>query len=527
MGSRALEAKSAVVDALFAAFPHAFPDSDREPDPELGIDPAALSRDDLVDWMDSGRFEPFALALDKVGACANPVQLRGSSIRVDTTTGEIVSTYSSAEEAGGVTYVPCGNRREDVCPSCSRLYAGDTFQMIRAGIVGGKTVPEHVSDNPLVFATLTAPSFGRVHGRRDGTGMCHPTTRGDERCEHGRPRSCSARHSEDDELRGQPLCEECYDYESHLAWHWWAPDLFRRFTIALRRSIAKDLGVAATRLGEVATVQYAKVAEPQRRVAIHFHALIRLDGARTKDGFAPAAEGLDATRLAWHVRRVAAQVRLEVPGVDERDPTRVLAFGRQVDARPVTTKRRPDDPDRDLVPEQVAGYLAKYITKSTGGEDGGNAHHRRLRAVARTLADRARDAIQAEDLEDDDEEPDSSYATFGKWVHMYGFRGHFSSKSRRYSITLGALRRARCRARALIADAERTGVPIDLADREAELLADDEEETTLVIGSWEFTGTGWASETERVLALASAARARQYARDRAGGTQVHVSTIRE
>lgn len=35
------------------------------------------------------------------------------------------------------------------------------------------------------------------------------------------------------------------------------------------------------------------------------------------------------------------------------------------------------------------------------------------------------------------------YARLGKWVRMLGFRGHFSSKSRKYSITLGALRRAR------------------------------------------------------------------------------------
>jgi hypothetical protein len=30
-----------------------------------------------------------------------------------------------------------------------------------------------------------------------------------------------------------------------------------------------------------------------------------------------------------------------------------------------------------------------------------------------------------------------------EWAHMLGFRGHFSTKSRRYSTTLGALRQAR------------------------------------------------------------------------------------
>ena len=55
-----------------------------------------------------------------------------------------------------MTFTRCGNRRADRCESCSRLYAADTFQLIRAGIAGGKTVPQAVADNPLVFATLTA-----------------------------------------------------------------------------------------------------------------------------------------------------------------------------------------------------------------------------------------------------------------------------------------------------------------------------------------------------------------------------------
>ena len=167
-------------------------------------------------------------------------------------------------------------------------------------------------------------------------------------------------------------------------WQWWAPDLWRRFTIALRRLVAKPCGVPANRLAEVATVQYAKVAEYQLRGVVHFHALVRLDGPRTADGFAPAPTTIDAAALADLVRAAAASVRLTVPGVDADDPSRVLAFGRQLDARPVRSNRRTDDPDRALSPEQVAGYLAKYATKSvgdTGATD--NAHHRGLRATAR------------------------------------------------------------------------------------------------------------------------------------------------
>ena len=157
--------------------------------------------------------------------------------------------------------------------------------MVTAGVTGGKTVPETVAANPLLFVTLTAPSFGPVHTAHEDGRRCHPRSR-ETACEHGQPTSCMAVHAPGDELVGAPLCQECYDTASAVVWQWWAPELWRRFTIALRRSLARTLGVAESRLGEVASVQYAKVAEYQRRGLVHFHALIRLDG--------PAAEGIGA-----------------------------------------------------------------------------------------------------------------------------------------------------------------------------------------------------------------------------------------
>jgi len=463
---------------------------------------------EVCDLLVSGRFDAWSQALARVGDCAQPIKLRGRSETVDTTTGEIVSTYSSEQEPLGVTHVRCGNRRASECPSCSRLYAADMFHLIRCGVTGGKTVPETVAENPLVFATLTAPSFGTVHGRRDEHRRCHPHSRRGPRCEHGRPRTCHATHGEDDPALGQPLCPDCYDYASHLVWQWWAPDLWRRFTIALRRLVAKAFEVPATRLVDFATVQYAKVAEYQVRGVVHFHALIRLDGPRTTDGFAAAPTAIDADCLAHLVRDAVASVRLTVPGVDADDPSRMLAFGRQLDARAVRTSRRTDNPDRVLTPEQVAGYLAKYATKSaedTGVTD--SSHHRRIRTTARSLAGRA--------AADGRAEAGAPYQLLGKWVPMLGFRGHFASKSRRYSLTLGALRRARRRAQALIAASRAEGRPQDLASLEADLLADDDQETTLVVGRWHYVGSGWASEGERVLAIAAAARAREYAQWRA------------
>jgi hypothetical protein len=385
------------------------------------------------------------------------------------------------------------------------------FHLIRAGVAGGKTVPEAVADNPLVFATLTAPSFGHVHGRRGAQGEgrpCRPRTRGPGRCVHGRPTTCGVRHRQDDPLLGQPLCGECYDYPSQLIWQWWVPELWKRFTIALRRLVARTLGIAATRLHEVATVQYAKVAEYQLRGMVHFHALIRLDGPRTSDGFAPATARLDAATLADLVHRAAATVRLTVPGVDAHDPARTLAFGTQLDTRPVRLSRRTDDPDRSLTPGQVAGYLAKYATKTVedaGTEHTTSPHYRRIRGTARHLAERAAAHATSAGIAADKD----PYAKLGDWIHMLGFRGHFGTKSRRYSITLTALRRARRRAQALISQHRADGRPLDLAALEADLLANEETETTLVVGHWTYAGTGWRTEAQAVLANAAAARARE------------------
>ena len=468
--------------------------------------------DQLQRMFTSNQFMPFVAALARVGNCAHPIRLRGSSTRIDPATGEILSSYASSDEPLGVTYIRCGNRRASVCPACSRVYAADVFHLIRAGVTGGKTVPESVAENPLVFATLTAPSFGHVHSAQ----ACGRPVRGTRHCRHAHTLHCLVRHGNDDPELGQPLCFDCYDYTSQVVWQWWAPDLWRRFTIAPRRLIAKTLGVPGDRAAQVATVQYAKVAEYQRRGVVHFHALIRLDGPRTPEGFAVAPARIDSRRLGRLVQAAAQTVRLTVPGIDEDDPARTLAFGPQLDVRPVRLGRRSDDPTAPLVPEQVAGYLAKYATKSADDTGpGGTAHAHRLNATIRELGQRARIAhvhchAGAEE-----------YLLLGKWVHMLGFRGHVASKSHRYAITLGALRRARRRASMLIAETRESGRPLDLAALEADLLADADDDTTLIIGRWSYAGAGWDNDAEQALALSAAARAREYARQAAERRSTH------
>ena len=50
-----------------------------------------------------------------------------------------------------------------------------------------------------------------------------------------------------------------------------------------------------------------------------------------------------------------------------------------------------------------------------------------------------------------------------------------------------------------------------LAALEADLLADADDDTTLVIGRWSYAGAGWDTDAETELALSAAARAREYA----------------
>lgn len=344
---------------------------------------------DVTHRLLDGSWRDWSEAAARVGYCARPIRLHGSCVRVDRSTGVVVDRFCSEQAPLGVLHVRCGNRRADACPSCSRIYARDTFAMVTAGVTGGKTVPESVTANPLLFVTLTAPSFGPVHTAHQDGRRCHPRSR-ETACQHGHPASCMAIHATGDDLLGAPLCPQCYDTASAGVWQWWAPELWRRFTIALRRALARTLGVAESRLGKVASVQYARVAEYQQRGLVHFHALIRLDGPAAEGIGAPAP--LDAQLVERAVRVAVPGVEVLAPGVDDQDVPRRLCWGRQIDVRIVRPGQRTDDPTGPLTAGQVAGYLAKYATKDAGHLTGHGQHRPHIeaqQAVCRDLAERA------------------------------------------------------------------------------------------------------------------------------------------
>ena len=190
------------------------------------------SRPDLRRWLDHTA---------STRGCVRPVRLTGNLHTVEQATGRIVRSRHTSELPDGVLYVPCGDRRASVCPPCAEIYRADTYQLIKAGLVGGKGVPTTVAGHPAVFATLTAPSFGPVHTRvvnpRSGTVRpCHPR-RNVIRCPHGKALVCTQRHSDNAPSLGEPLCLDCYDHAHHVVWNGWAGELWRRTMIALNRSL--------------------------------------------------------------------------------------------------------------------------------------------------------------------------------------------------------------------------------------------------------------------------------------------------
>jgi hypothetical protein len=64
--------------------------------------------------------------------------------------------------------------------------------------------------------------------------------------------------------------------------------LWQRFTTRLRREIAARAGLTQRELKESARLSYGKVAEFQKRGAVHFHAVIRIDGPEGPDALPPA-----------------------------------------------------------------------------------------------------------------------------------------------------------------------------------------------------------------------------------------------
>ncbi|MEB3049860.1 replication initiator [Mycolicibacter sp. MYC123] len=473
-------------------------------------------------------FETWWRRVESVGYCAHPIQLVG-----DDTAGRRHTVWTR-----------CNNRRAAVCPSCADLYARDTWQLVHAGAAGGHhDVPAQVATHPQVFATLTAPGYGPVHNATGTT--CHTRQSGGatERCPHGNPLRCNVVHGLGDPAVGQALCRDCYDYLGHVLFAWHLPELWRRFTITLRRAISahlKAIGISA----DSVRASFVKVVELQARAIPHIHALIRLDppgdlattasGDHISDSPAAACGGgeprritgqhpgwsspIAATELTALIHQAAGRVRVELPADDDHPNQGVhtLRFGTQIDTQALTpetttaaydpaTTGTPASASPRLSPRRVAAYLAKYVTKSlhdfgitarrlSAEAIGELAVSDHVRAILATIAELA-------------EHGSGALAGIGRWLHTLGYRGHITTKSRHYSTTMGALRTAR-------ATWTRQQMTKDITERNAtkpvnEATATGRESHEPIdpdAVAWAFDHAGHGSAGEHVLVVSAALR---------------------
>jgi len=407
--------------------------------------------------------EPFTSQVRAVRGCRRPVRLSGRTTGVgDGGLPEI--RFDTRHLPDGVLLKACGSRRETVCPPCASLYRGDAFALVAAGLRGGKEVPESIGDHPAVLLTLTAPSFGAVHRKRpDGT--CHPWG---SRCFHGRALICSRRHPSDDDAIGQALCSDCYDYEGAVLFNAGVSELWRRTTIYALRALGALLDLSARAASRCLRLSYVKVVEFQRRGSVHLHVLVRADVRGEEHGEAPP--GIDADMVATALRIAARKVSTPLPGADDG---RRMAWGEQVDATVVT--------DAENGRRRAAAYLAKYATK--GSDEHGVLDHRlrsgklpdgRIPDHLRALVETAWRLGQH-----DDADP----LRLRQWAHTCGFRGHFLTKSRRYSTTFTALRDERQR--------------WQIAQRQQDDVPNPEE---VELREWTFEGSGYLSAGDACLA---------------------------
>lgn len=352
--------------------------------------------------------------VNEAGRCSHPVRL--NSTQVNVRTGEVTTK---------VIKVACKDRREVVCPACSRTYGTDAWIVAATGINGGKGVPTEVVDCPRIFVTMTAPGFGSVHTVRSN-GRCVRVSSDDPMCEHGWPRSCGIRHEEGDRLLGLPICDRCFRYREAVLWNAHASRLWNATIRQTRRNLASRLGVPRRMLSRHAAIHYLKVAEMQRRGLVHFHVLARLDAGQLTEVGSYGSELISAWADA--VREVALANELGR-----------FQWGEVLDIKTLGRERG----DARV----LASYLAKYVTK-TAGEGLELARQFRSRRQIRVLVDNQhlrRMALEAWDLSTD---ADCLHLNAKSHAHTLGYTGHLMTKSRQYSTTLTALRQARSEFRA-------------------------------------------------------------------------------
>lgn len=307
------------------------------------------------------------------------------------------------ETTGRTATVRCGTRRQAVCASCAALYRGDAGAILRSGTLD---CPGFV----VVMLTLTAPSFGPVHRvpksaspRLPADARASWERRARSRCR------CGEQHCPADPLAGVAIDSSRYDFRGQARWNAWTGRLWNRTATLLTR-----------RLGLADRLQYAGVAEPQARGAMHFHMLLRI----------PAGNALDvySDRLG---RRRSRLIEHAVGSVSTSADGELIRWGQQVVAEIVHV---PGGSGR--LGARTIGYLTKvlnYTSKDLGASGrGSRAHLARCASAARALPC---DCCES-----------GRYVGCGSRCHReLGYSGHPLRKSRDFGLTFRELRARRRR----------------------------------------------------------------------------------
>lgn len=155
---------------------------------------------------------------------------------------------------------------------------------------------------------------------------------------------------------------DSYDYAGAVLFNNHAGKLWQRFTNRLRHEIAARAGLTQRGLEESARVSYGKVAEIQKRGAVHFH-VVRLDGPEGADRPPPSWASVQLLSDSIRAAVAHAYTTITVPAAAGQ-PARPLRWGTQLDIRPI----RAFDAGTDITEQAVASYATK-AAETTGTVD--------------------------------------------------------------------------------------------------------------------------------------------------------------
>jgi hypothetical protein len=219
---------------------------------------------------------------------------------------------------------------------------------------------------------------------------------------------------------------------------------------------------------------------------VHLHAVIRLDRvmpAYRAHEIKPPPGRFTVELLEHAIRTTAGEAHAPLP--DELGGGAVR-WGDELDVRSLDRDER----------REIAGYLAKYATKST--EQAGGLLHRVTEHELDALPVREHVRAYLREAFTLATDPALADRRFTACAHALGYRGHCLTKSRRYSTTFKALREAR-----------EHHVHEQLLARSSDTAQRALAGAAERVASFRYAGQGHLTAADALLASSAAARARE------------------